>query len=505
MKISTRLFLYISTLFILLTIGFGYFSVRDERSHLMNGVKMNARTLGRTLAATFKYYHMDDQHQRLGELIHAVMPHADHANTLLLNMYDRRGQPIDLGFAHGSGGSGLNPNTLTGERLKGAKEQIIQDGNHEYFSVLSAIVDSRGTFQGTVEVLLSLDGVRLTVAALMRKFMAFILLTAILLGILIYLLSRWSITLPILRLSQAAEQLGHGDLGLRIQRSGVKELDALIEEFNRMALNIERQNKKKEDLFLEKLGLERGLRHQDKLASIGQLASGLAHEIGTPLNVISGRAEYLLEKGEAGAVDRQNLGIIIRQAERITTTMEQMLAFSRTPLAQFRILSLTRVVKESFSLCRLRQRRDTPAVELELDLAVVELMADEDGLRQLFINLMLNSFHAMPQGGTIQISSMGQEGDFSEVVVRYQDSGGGIPDSVRERIFDPFFTTKAIGEGTGLGLFMVANVVQEHQGRIELDPEVTGGAGFVIHLPSRPWPPEDKVHLSRPITPSGTL
>ncbi len=485
MKISTRLFLYISTLLILTSIGFGYFSVRDERSHLMESTKMTARTLARTLAATFKYYHMEDQHQRLGELIHAVLPHDDHVENLLLNIYDRRGQRINLTFEHGADKQILRQVGEPGTLVRGIRERIIKTGGHEYFSVASPILDSEGAFQGTVEVLLSLDRVNATLAALMRKFIAFILFTSLLLGILIYLVSRWNITYPISKLKEASEKLGHGDLGLRIEKSGVKELDDLIEEFNRMAFNIERQNSRREALFREKINLERGLRHQDKLASIGQLTSGLAHEIGTPLNVISGRAEHLLQKKSADHPDVKNLKIIIRQADRIAATMRQMLAFSRKSLAKFATVSLARVLDEAFSLCRLKQRKDAPQVELELNLATDKLMADEDGLRQLFVNLMLNSFQAMENGGKIRIAGKELDGKQGTLRIIYEDNGPGIPADIADRIFDPFFTTKEVGEGTGLGLYMVASIIQEHQGRIELDGTMEHGVRFTIELPRR--------------------
>jgi signal transduction histidine kinase len=541
MKISTRLFLYISTLIILTSIGLGYISVRDERSHLMGEARMMARTLARTLAATFKYYHMEDQHQRLGELIHAVMPHDKDAHNLLLNMYDRHGQLINLSFEHGITRQAIQRDRELGDFSKGGSEQIIKDGTHEYFSVVVPIQNSGGELQGAVEILLSFDSINNTIAGLVRKFVAFILLTALLLGLLIYLISRWSITLPIARLKEASEKLGHGDLGLRIEKSGVKELDDLIEEFNRMAHNIERQNSKREQLFSEKINLERGLRHQDKLASIGQLASGLAHEIGTPLNVISGRAEHLLHKLTGNHPGSENLKIIIRQAERITKTMQQMLAFSRKPTAEFSEVYLEKIINDAFSLCQLKQRKNHPPIEIELKLSTesvmvtdhgagchnsnspqtckrlqgtadarkrpvrytpvcgqtddkadavpcdrLSVMADEDGLRQLFVNLMLNSFHAMKDGGKIIITSEKKSKSSGEVIITYEDNGPGVPPALRDRIFDPFFTTKEVGEGTGLGLFMAQNIVQEHQGRIELDCDFDKGARFIIHLPRQP-------------------
>jgi signal transduction histidine kinase len=486
MKISTRLFLSIATLFILASMGLGYISVRDERSHQVDEVRGQARTLAKILATTFKYYHMGDQHQRMGELIHAVIPNNLENNSLLVNMYDKQGQLMEFSFEHGLR-EGFSSETKGPVSLtEGDRERLYRDGEHEYFSVVSPIVSSSGQFQGGVEVLISLDRINRNMAGLIRKFAIFVLFTASLLGILIYLVTRWSILLPVARLKEASEKLGHGDLGLRIKKSGASELDDLIKEFNRMAHNIEQQHTRQQQLFTEKITLEKSLRHTEKLASIGQLTSGLAHEIGTPLNVISGRAEHLLEKipDEHGA--RKNLATIIRQSERITKTMQQLLAFSRKPAANFAEVDLGEIVGEAFSLCRMKQRSAVPQMEIVLNLLEKKILADEDGLRQLFVNLMLNSFHVLPGGGTIQVSSCLNREQPQEIILSYEDNGPGITADNQDRIFDPFFTTKDVGEGTGLGLFMVSNIVQEHHGRILLDTIAPTGAKFIICLPCSP-------------------
>jgi len=486
MKISTRFFLYISTLLILSSVGLGVISVRDERSHLMNEIRGQARTLAKILATTFKYYHMVDSHQRIGELIHAVMPHGQEGNNLLINIYDQNGQLMDFSFAHGINERIPHQTEVVSEIATGTQEQLIKEGSHEYFSVISPILSSTGHLQGAVEVLISLDQINKNLTGLIRKFIVFILLTASLLCILIYLVTRWSILLPIARLKEASEKLGHGDLGLRIEKSGVTELDNVIEEFNRMAYNIEQQHISQEVLFTEKINLEKTLRHTDKLASIGQLASGLAHEIGTPLNVISGRAEHLLNKLPVEQPGTKNLKIIIRQSERITKTMQQLLAFSRKPAAHFDKLNLEKIILEAFSLCQMKQRKTDPQIKIVLDLSAEDMMADEDGLRQLFVNLTLNSFHVLVDGGSIEIHSYINPQNAQEIIITYEDDGPGIPLDNKERIFDPFFTTKDVGEGTGLGLFMVTNIVQEHQGRITLDTKSTDGIKFIISFPHSP-------------------
>ena len=496
MNIATRLFLYTATLFLLNSLAFGYLSIQDERAHLLREVRMLAWPLARTLAATFKYYHMEEQEERLGEIIHAVVPHEKRLTGLTINIYDRQGRRIDLAFEHGSQPPPHAERRPAPLASLEAGEDIVRLGGQEYFSVVTPIMDSRGAAQGAVEVLLSLDGIGQTLRDQVRRLALFILLTALLLGLLLYLLSRWSITGPITRLREAARRLGRGDLGLRIDKSGVRELDDLIDEFNRMAHNIESATRRREQLFAEKIKLARSLRHKDKLASIGQLASGLAHEIGTPLNVISGRAERLLAKHGGDPALAENLRRILVQAERIAAIMRHMLAFARKPTAVFREVSLEKVIEEAFALCLVKQGAGRPTVRRRLDLQVATVYGDEDGLRQVFVNLIMNSLHAMRDGGgrTIAISSRTAGAADDEVEIEYADDGPGVPDELKDRIFDPFFTTKDVGEGTGLGLFIAANIVEEHHGRLELDHDFAQGARFRLFLRRRPPEAEGAEH-----------
>lgn len=483
MKISTRLLLYIFTLILLLFAVFGYVSVKNERYHLLNEVSLRARMLSRTLSATFKYYYKKDIYCRMKELVIAIAP-MDKTDALFLNVYDKDGNLINFlcnmytknQFPHKS----INMEKLT----YGGIEKTFRIGNDSFLSVINPIRDSNGVVQGAVEVILPLRHISVILSAVIRRFLFFTIIAASLLGGAIYLISRWSISIPIKRLKEASEKLGEGDLGLRIEKSGVKELDELIDDFNRMAERLEQQYRKKEEFFKEKLRLERSLRHSEKLASIGQLTSGLAHEIGTPLNVISGRAEHLIDKLGDDRYEKENLIAIIRQTDRISETIQQLLSFSRKTAGTFKEINLGNIVNDAFSLCKLRQRKNSMDVKLILHLSADRLFGEEDGLRQLFVNLMLNSFHAIKKGGKINIETHEEFGDGRRFLnIFFEDNGPGIPSEYRARIFDPFFTTKDVGEGTGLGLFIAANIVQEHNGSIELDESCENGVRFIIRLP----------------------
>lgn len=484
MRIATRIFLYLFTLIAVASAVFGYVSVQDERAHLLSRVRSEARLMARALTAVLRFYHPGDPAVDLDKLLADIAPR-DRTTPPMLRFYDREGAPIGVACAH------CNPLPLPQKRIdlaaleNGGREEFFASGRQQFFSIIVPVRGIGDSPQGALEVVLPLQQINRTLAATTRRFLLFTVALTVGLGILIILIARWSITQPMQRLIRAAHQLGAGDLSSRIEPSGVVDLDRLIEELNRMAQQLEEQNRKRETFYLEKLQLEKGLRHAEKLASIGQLSSGLAHEIGTPLNVISGRAEYLLAKLTKDDSSRKSLTTIIQQSENIAALINRLLAFSRQEEQTFAPLSLRDPIREAYSLCLLRCQRNREEITLQLDFDEDRLVGDVVALQHLFVNLLLNSFQAIAGAGTIHIRVTPlQQQNCLQII--YEDSGPGIPEELRSRIFDPFFTTKQVGEGTGLGLFIVANIVEEHAGEIRFEATADGGARFVILLPRKP-------------------
>jgi PAS domain S-box-containing protein len=226
--------------------------------------------------------------------------------------------------------------------------------------------------------------------------------------------------------------------------------------------------------------LDRQMVRSEKLAMVGNLAAGLAHEIGTPLNVISATAEYLLP--EAGPEARGQLKGIVAETERISRLVRDLLRFARGGSAGRTAVALPEALERVRSLLRisLDRRRVTLRVELPPDLPV--LHADPDGLHQVLLNLLVNASAAVAEGGTIGVRAQALEVDGERMVaVEVHDDGPGVPPELRERIFDPYFTTRA--EGTGLGLAVCARIVADHGGDLRVDEGPLGGASFTVQLP----------------------
>ena len=223
------------------------------------------------------------------------------------------------------------------------------------------------------------------------------------------------------------------------------------------------------------------LQKAEQLAQLGTLASGIAHEIGTPMNVILGRAESLLRKATEDQPKR-GLEIIISQVERVTHLINRMLNIARRQPHQPRQIDLKNVMSNVLDL--LEEHLAETHIDVETQWAHDEkfsIRGDAEYLEQVFLNLCVNAIHAMPQGGRIRLGLHISE-DYVQATV--EDSGEGISQENLSKIFEPFFSTKPREKGTGLGLMMVQSIIEEHGGTISVDSIVGEGTTFRIQLPS---------------------
>ena len=266
------------------------------------------------------------------------------------------------------------------------------------------------------------------------------------------------------------------------------EIAALIEVAERCALVIENSK------------LYQQMKERDRLAALGEMAAGLAHEIRNPLAAIKGATEYL-DPGKLPADDREFLEIIVEEVNRLNGVVTQFLDYSRPLKSVTAPGDVNDILQRTFKLLA----GQLPAnVELALDLSkgLPRVACDPEQLKQVFLNLALNAVQAMPQGGRLAVSTRRARDDLAlwrdapfrsdSVEIRFRDTGPGVPDEARENVFVPFFTTKE--KGTGLGLAICQRIVKAHQGTIAVSSPTGGGAEFVISLPGlreeRPAEPE---------------
>jgi PAS domain S-box-containing protein len=218
----------------------------------------------------------------------------------------------------------------------------------------------------------------------------------------------------------------------------------------------------------------------EKLAEVGRLSAGIAHEVNNPLAVISYAAQLLLREEELPPFQKELAERIDSEVDRLKTLTGSLLSFSRAREMVRRETDLNEVLRDVLRLVRYELNRH--AIRLEEDFAELPaIQADPNKLKQVFINLLMNASQAMPDGGTLSVRTALVAGEEVEAVLT--DTGPGIPADVRERIFEPFFSTKREGEGTGLGLYICRNIVAEHEGRLLLESVPGQGAIFRVVLP----------------------
>jgi two-component system NtrC family sensor kinase len=223
------------------------------------------------------------------------------------------------------------------------------------------------------------------------------------------------------------------------------------------------------------------LAHNEKMAELGQLTAGVIHEVNTPLSVIVSAAQMILREGEIPDFVREMVERIDLEAQRLSEFTRGVLSFARTGVETDGEADVNQVLREVMSFLRYEARKRSITVIEELDFNVVPVAADNNRLKQIFINLLMNAFQAMAQGGALHVIT--SVPDDHSVRIEISDTGKGIPPEQIERIFEPFYTTKKTGEGTGLGLYIVRKTVELMQGRIEVSSRVGEGTTFTILLP----------------------
>jgi signal transduction histidine kinase len=223
----------------------------------------------------------------------------------------------------------------------------------------------------------------------------------------------------------------------------------------------------------------RSLEAADRLGTLGQLSASLAHEIGSPLQVVLGRARALVEHPEEPARVRQVAGVLVKEAERITRIVDQLLALTRRPPARREPVELRLLVRDVVSLLEIEARRKRVHLSLE-EGDEIAIEGDPDRLRQVVLNLVRNALAAVAERGSVVVHV---ESDPSGARVRVVDDGAGMAPEVRERVFEPLFTTRSAEGGTGLGLAVVQGIVQEHRGTVVVTSAPGRGSSFVVTLP----------------------
>ena len=307
-----------------------------------------------------------------------------------------------------------------------------------------------------------------------RKYLVFSVITALVPNLILVLLTVRTLSRPLQRITLAAVQVTNGGYGTEVDlRRSNDEIGVLANSFNemsrKMASDIEQLRELNEQLI-----------RTEKLAAMGTLSAGVAHEVNNPLAAISSLIQMMQTQKNLDENTREKLTLISAQILRISQVTKDMMDFARVRPAAKNLVDINEIVETAVRFASFDKSFQTLRLNKNLTENPPPVFADADQLQQVFLNLFLNARDAMPDGGELKIETKQTENKIEIVIA---DSGNGISDADLKKIFDPFFTTKTAGKGTGLGLAVCYGIVTAHGGAIEVSANEAGGATFLVVLP----------------------
>jgi two-component system NtrC family sensor kinase len=305
----------------------------------------------------------------------------------------------------------------------------------------------------------------------------------------VFLAKRFS--LPLRKLEETSQRISDGEYKHDFTVKGPREIEHLARSLDKMAKQLEQEKRELEEwgTTLEKKVSERAdemkkinaqLFRSEKLASLGKLAAGVAHEINNPLTGILTNSSLLLEDMAKDDPNREDVEVMVKETIRCREIVKRLLDFARQTRPQKRMASINALIDNIILLVRNQTSFRNILIEKDLAPDIPDILVDPDQVQQVFVNIILNAAEAMTKGGTLTIRSM-RSVDGESIIITLADTGHGISEEVRERIFDPFYTTKE--HGTGLGLSISYGIIEQHGGTISVDSVMEKGSTFTISLP----------------------
>lgn len=366
-----------------------------------------------------------------------------------------------------------------------------EEGRDFLLTYLPLLID--GNRIGAIELTESMNEMHDYVEESLRRSAIVVGAMAISSLLLVGILGSFWINRPMRRLRAQAERIGTGDFSTSLNLSGSDELSELGNTIERMRGQLAEAREAEQAATREKFEALEKLRHTERLATLGKLSAGMAHELGTPLNVISGRAK-LISSADLSSEDIGRSAVIIgEQTERMTTIMRQLLSFARRGEARKQQVELNGVLRSVLPLLEPSAKESHVTLHLQEAEPPLMVSADPGQLQQVLLNLALNGIQAMPGGGVLELCVKAAKDvtppdavdnkSAAWCALQIRDQGSGIAAADLAHIFDPFFTTKEVGQGTGLGLSIAYGIMEEHGGWIDVESILGQGSCFSAYLP----------------------
>jgi signal transduction histidine kinase len=478
MKLAAKLIaVCISGIFAILVID-GFLAFHRQIKLYEEDVQRDISSIGHAMKELVEVVWRTDGQQRALEVINETNK-TGHAVSIRWVWFD---VPDGNMFAPIASSSELGDVIAGGSKtFKGKSKK----GYNYYFSYIPIPVDSRA---GALELSESYYWRNSYVRhALLRV----IVLTAVLLILSMMIVSIFGFKMigePLRKIIGKIDSIGKGDFSKPLEINKHDELSELADGINEMCVQLQEAYKKIQIETEARIEAVENLRHEDRLKTVGLMASGVTHELGTPLNVISGRASMISKGGLSIEETVKSANIIKMQSDRVISMIRQLLDFARRRTTIKTNANIRQLVEETMNMLKPLSYK----VEFTLTADEIPIIAkvDCEQIKQVLTNIITNSIQSMPKGGKLDITiyRCHEDPSFKDkcFCIRIKDEGHGIKEDDLRHIFEPFFTTKEPGQGTGLGLSITLGIVREHGGRIDVESEPGKGSVFAIYLPFEP-------------------
>jgi two-component system, NtrC family, sensor histidine kinase HydH len=484
-RVSTKLTLGISATSLLIAGAHGWSQMRQERSDLRTAVERDIRILGNAIQVSFVHALRDRQFKDIqGALdsLEGIAPDLD------LYVFAPGGVLTAV-----SQGSVEEPGfTAIAQRAMDTRDSVLNIETDDIFRATLGLplVDDAGTNVGAIVLVQPLSEVRRDLHDTRRGITTSLALLVVSITGLQALLGTALVGAPLTKMAAGMQKLRLGQPAATLDTHRNDEVGRLAGEFDALVSELQSARDRIAHEVDSRLAMEQALQRVDKLATIGQLSAGLAHEIGSPLQIMSGRARALLSRDLGPEEVRKNATILAEQSDRIAGIVEQLLSFARRRPVRPALTDLAAPIRRILDLMApaARQRRVTLEFSCPPDLP--QIVADVDQIQQLALNLIKNALAASPDGGHITVrlglaTLPAGSGSIPTARLEIEDNGCGMSEETRARLFEPFFTTRAMEGGTGLGLAVVRAIVEAHGGHIAVVSAPGAGTRFTIDLPRR--------------------
>jgi signal transduction histidine kinase len=503
MRIATKL-----TLLLLFTVsavlaGFGYLRMQQERERLIGELQEEVVVLTNAIGLAVEHALRNRQPEDIRELLTEIVRDPNPVDSI--RIFNSRLEEINAATTNAAAATTI-PREEWDRVLKSGERRVqyLATAPRPVVYVVLPLKNRRGGIIGGLEIIHVATRVQRQIDEATHDLALRMSLLSLTIAVVIWLTVRISIRRPIRALVRAALAVGRGRLDQRLSVRRRDEIGQLASAFNRMAEDLQAA---RQGLLTEsqaRLDTEQQLQQEQKLAAIGRLASEVAHEIGTPLNIISGRIESIQKALPPDHPVGRHTATVLRQVERVSEIIRHLLEYARPRRPAARPVAIGPVLDRVADLLGPLAQRRQVQLTAEAGPTLPMLLADPDQLQQVLLNLVTNALDATLAGGQVRLTaaeeaspagptSMGNESSVRRgfaatphVTVCVTDTGCGIPAERLEKIFEPFFSTTERRGGTGLGMSIVEDIARSHRAAIEIESAEGRGTTVRLHWPVAP-------------------